>query len=290
MPFIQGRDNYKFGNKNNHRRWKWNRIVEKLRSLKKTVSEAVVIYLPGPDDLDREIALSKGFKNHNLIAIDLNIKNINKIKINRNNCIQADFLDIMAHWNGNPELDVIDGDFCGGLTESLVDMAILLLEMQGRSRWTVLSINMMRGRDKTAKKFRNGLIQVGAPDTKHRGELFYDFYNYIETKNWLIADKLSETDSKKISREDFLKMTEEIGGSELTDYRNKLFDIHNPLFNSYKSESGLVMDSCIFTLLPIAFDRSPDNNYGVKRNKLYSPNKLKHQIAALKAWRTMRAT
>ena len=58
---------YRYGNKNNWRRWAWNRIAEHCPVPK---SEARVLYMPGPEDNDREIAKRHGFSDWNLIGVE----------------------------------------------------------------------------------------------------------------------------------------------------------------------------------------------------------------------------
>jgi hypothetical protein len=71
--------NYKFGTKANWRRWQWNRIVERLAV---PVRDAVVVYLAGPEDLDRPVALSKGFRPDNLIAVDRDGDVVKQLRMN----------------------------------------------------------------------------------------------------------------------------------------------------------------------------------------------------------------
>jgi len=62
-----GLKQYNSTSKKQYRRWVWNAIAERLTCGRR---DAVVAYLPGPDDYDRLIAKQLGFKNENLIAID----------------------------------------------------------------------------------------------------------------------------------------------------------------------------------------------------------------------------
>ena len=54
------------------RRWVWNRVAERINlsitGFKR--SEAFGLYLVGPDDLDRPVAMEKGFLSLNLIAVE----------------------------------------------------------------------------------------------------------------------------------------------------------------------------------------------------------------------------
>ena len=50
-------ESYKFGNKNNWRRWQWNKIMERLN---KPPKDAVVVYLIGPCDIRAFIVKTGG--------------------------------------------------------------------------------------------------------------------------------------------------------------------------------------------------------------------------------------
>ena len=46
-----GRENYKFGRKNNWRRWAWNKAKDRLSV---PVKDAVVLYLPSKQNIDQK--------------------------------------------------------------------------------------------------------------------------------------------------------------------------------------------------------------------------------------------
>ena len=65
------------------RRWVWNRVTERIPKVARDGSrraDATVLYLVGPNDLDREVALSKGFRGFNVIAVDIDEECIVKVR------------------------------------------------------------------------------------------------------------------------------------------------------------------------------------------------------------------
>lgn len=62
-----GIENYNFDEKNKWRIWNWNRIRERLTCKPR---DALVLYLAGPQDLDRAVAMRKGFDPLNMIAVE----------------------------------------------------------------------------------------------------------------------------------------------------------------------------------------------------------------------------
>ncbi len=86
--------NYKTGIKNNWRRSHWNEILRRTNGAEKRLP---VIYFPGPQDLDRIVAVSKGVPTHNLIAIDLSGKNVSRVRAFDGIAIEADARHVTSH-------------------------------------------------------------------------------------------------------------------------------------------------------------------------------------------------
>lgn len=59
---------YDVGPKNHWRRTIWNEILRRTAGQEK---EKLILYLAGPQDLDRKVALQKGVPDQNLVAIDV---------------------------------------------------------------------------------------------------------------------------------------------------------------------------------------------------------------------------
>jgi hypothetical protein len=68
---------YDVGPKNNWRRTIWNEILRRTDGQEK---EKLILYLAGPQDLDRKVALQKGVPDQNLVAIDVVMDNVTRVR------------------------------------------------------------------------------------------------------------------------------------------------------------------------------------------------------------------
>jgi len=255
-----GLDCYKYGTKNNHRRWAWNQII---RMSHKKPQELIVAYLAGPDDIDREIAIQKGFKDCNLIAIDADVMKVNKIKQLKRPAICIDIVDFIRNWTGNPPIDIIIADLCSGLTRKVAkDFMTSCFDSTGLASPTVIYINLMRGRDQVGGLYSKQFTEeVGINNLfKHRG---FQFFTHL---TWHY----------------YQWMLQQYHGSNITYFiEDIVIDamVKNmvPIYNSYKSKNKkTIMDSAIFKYYPLGpTNVIKDRDIGCK-------------LAALKAWRTMR--
>lgn len=309
MIQVPGLDNYKFGRKNNWRRWQWNIITKTLKNLGKKPQDSICLYLRGPDDKDREVALQKGFKSNNMIAVDINKENIKAAKQNGNNAIFIGLGPLLSLWGKQPKIDIIVADFCCGMTETVKEFINDLLLCEGLTDHCILAINLLRGRDPNIK-----IIQEVVP-IKHRGMLFMKEFVYrcflfdmnlgqedvghyhgeitidhtksskkkvilIRTYDkplpWRITICEGETAIGDLSRKMVLGT---IGQYFHTDH-NIWKNAERSCF-SYKSTSGQIMDSIVFHFT------GPNSKHQKVHTACNIPG-LKGKIAALKAWKTMR--
>jgi len=271
----QGLDEYTAGSKKNWRGWEWNRIVERLMV---PVEDALVLYLCGPDDLDRKKALEKGFRPENLIAVDLLEDNVRKVRNAGGIGISHDFGALVREWPADWPIDVIVADFCKGFDRYIARFGLDLLTSPGVSPWvengtlwygdtmrhfcvedfrTVLAINLQRGRDAWSNGIRNNLRRSWPEPLKglelHRGVI------------WVLG-----------FLDGFLKQTGAYSFREMTLLNHGVSWVHN----SYRS-NVVVMDSAVMRLPGVTFSNPlfvchapPDNT-------------ARRKIAACRAVRTM---
>lgn len=133
---------YGFGNKNQWNRWFWNRVDELLMVDK---WDARVMYLAGPRDHDRTMALRHGFRPENLLAIDRDKNNVQRIKDAGGLAIDADLKLVVENWSKDP-VHVFIADYCCGLTPEVADTLTLLFQKPEFAE-CVCVVNMLRGRD-----------------------------------------------------------------------------------------------------------------------------------------------
>lgn len=242
-------DGYKFGNKNNWRRWVWNRICEKYKRSKK---DSIIVYLAGTEDLDRKIAIEKGFKSHNMIAIDRNEEVVKTLREKGVIAIHGDLFEVLKGFSGTScKIDILIADVCCGVTDSVYEFAKhMTAEVYapifdpGHSPddgtavddfdCPVIMFNFMRGRDKGI------ILNSFTGKSKHRGEML------IEAMCKIRAEK-QEKDFKRIAAEQH----RDLNDTELQiideEMENSL-GCYDPEYKSYKS-SNIVMDSVVFNYL-----------------------------------------
>ena len=235
---------YKFGNKNNWRRWVWNRITERLNV---KPQEALVLYLAGRNDFDRREALRRGFAEHNLIAAELNREARKVLRARKALCIDGEIIDAASFWPPPIPLHVLHADFACGLEAKILARCFTLIASQALNT-AVLSFNFMRGRDASTNEMRErwatwqvsrGLMHAQAP--VHRAALFYTEFCFCCFS--FIKGCYRSVDSDGIIQLNELRR-EQI--EEFNNCRRRLWEFTNPVFYTYKSESGQMFDSCIF--------------------------------------------
>lgn len=181
---IQGLEHYRNGRKKNWRGWQWNRIVERLSVEPR---DATVLYLCGPEDLDREWALKRGFRNENLIAVDLSPDNVQRVRRGGGLAICHDLNELVRAWPEDWPIDVVVADFCAGLGDSELGLVHAAVFSRGLNRVgpkepvPVLSVNLQRGRERgdfargvlsQHRRFDNSHTKGFNPG-KHRGLMWY---------------------------------------------------------------------------------------------------------------------
>jgi len=258
--------NYKFGNKNNWRRTVWNIAAKHIPKKK----NAICLYVGDEKDLDRPVAIKKGFYSNNLILVNNDKKVVDKIRRQKKLAITGDVQDILSSWNSETKISFANLDVCCGIEKSIFIDVFNCLFLPVVARPGVVCFNLQRGRDnysndirnkyiKAIKKTRLNIKQFGIDSYKHRGFLLYSS---------ILEFLMSPHKGKDISIEDF-----EFQAAFIKT-------LLEPVFLSYKS--GVVMDSVIIKInkeMPILFQR----DFFPERTKTVSP-----QISAVLAVRTMK--
>lgn len=253
---------YKFGPKNNWRRWAWNRVVERLPS---SVEDATVMYLAGEEDLDRKVAIERGFHSANLIAIDKEKKVVDKLRKKGCIVIHAGLREAMISLCSARRIaNVLVADFCCGLTDTIEDIINLFICDAGNlfpEDGAVLVFNFMRGRDKGG--ITDVLSKTGFNGTKHRGEMFIEYFvsqggvmndafTFAAADNRGMASKSERT---RVYTE-FMQMIDPSFDYEATDsvevWKKFLRERMDPEFNTYKS-GRIRMDSVVMYYRPSFF-------------------------------------
>lgn len=267
-------DERDYREKNQWRRWIWNRCVSQLAV---TPADATVIYLPGAADLDRDVAIAKGFKQHNLVPVERSSQKIRSLRGRGIRCIGDDILVVAQAWD--KPIHVLMLDFCCGLERKLA-LAITPLLMRPHMRNAVIALNLMRGRDPSSSdirdfardamqviKFPNSAdldaIDPGINAPKHRGLLLHYLVTLVFT-DWI-------THAVEKRQKDLPQTLDHC-----------LRKLERPAVCSYRSTTSQTFDSIVFrnpasVLLP--------SKLSLDREK--PARATSRKIAAFRAWQTM---
>lgn len=288
-----GLNEYTGKQKESWRGWMWNRIIERLPdykpgmkngSLQRICRDKVAIYLPGPDDIDRRIAMTKGFRNENLIAVDICEDRIKAVRKAGGVGICGGLQNVLAEWKAKDHLDVVFADLCGGLNES--EKKLWLLASTALNGWGVFAVNLLRGRDKGSNALRSGIKEscsrgyvgdylLGIDPTKHRG-----FQAFAEIVMRLVPLHDGETVASVRNR------------------RAYFIENINPIFNSYSSSgANQIFDSVVMKLWGCAghedsrtVDAITSERTHLIPKKMRTSHSIRPKMAALRAVRTMKGS
>lgn len=234
---------YKFGTKNNWRARVWNRAVSRMAVPPR---DAVALYLAGPDDLDRPLAVRKGFDPLNLIAVNDDQEVVDRIRKSGGIAIRGDVFSVLWHWPRTVPLNFVNLDLCCGLQGVALKFGVLSVLQPHRDTGLVVAVNLQRGRDSGSNCFRDVVVdinqrfgQFNVPDT-HRGMQFY----------WMMALSLSGLAKVRFGLEGSKVglALETVEGEFSRQQAEAVRLCCNPDFYAYKS--GVWMDSVLFSLPP----------------------------------------
>lgn len=284
-----GRESYKFGRKNNWRRQIWNEAKERLVSGGKAISDCTVLYLPGGENLDHQVAISKGFKPWNLYAVENNEDKAKELRNKKVNVIVGDFNDVLNAWPIKEKIDFMFADFCCGITNTAYRFSLNLILCQSMSEKCVVAVNLLRGRD---AQFRDAYSDILKDLDKHRGKQFYRIL--VSTMMLFQYQDWCE------------KNTNAPPSVDVTSFVNSITSKYAlPTSYSYKSLCGgatLYMDSVIFnwgTMINFAdtgqkafrAESTPNTgipSLGVSFDFNHDFKNIKNKVIAAKAIHTMR--
>ncbi len=162
---------YKFGNKNNWRRWAWNRIEERVAHKR----NGIILFLAGPDAADIAEARRRGFDVRNMIAIEKDPAVVSLLRSAGVLTIDGDLTDVLYSWPLDRDVSVIVADFCSGLEDKIIGCFQTVLTGNPSFYSSVIVGNFLRGRDKSSNYYRSYLADGfdGMQKQLHRGMFFY---------------------------------------------------------------------------------------------------------------------
>jgi len=243
---------YDYGPKRNWRRWIYNRAVEHLESLSIRPRDAVVLYLAGEQNFDREIALSKGFLGHNLIAVERDRLAIQKIKDSGTLCVSGELSKVLM--DCTIETSLIVADFCSPICGEVLSCLVNLVN-NPRFKKCILAINLLRGRECLPEDWQESIRG------KHRGQAAFGIMFHlclacfhrcgcvrISGNNAINLDWHGSAEAKRLSAafglpiEDYCKKRELGLASFFWGTPRGIVPSEHP---GYLSTSGQMFDSCV---------------------------------------------
>lgn len=325
---MSGLEQYIGGQKATWRGWQWNSCVQRLPEfdgmhidvrkrnnfIKDVCSEKTVIYLCGPSDVDREHARRFGFRDENVIAVDLDPARTGGVTKNGHPVINSDLSSVVANWPDDWRIDLIVADFCCGFSRQATDFGLSLFASGAVSDRTVVSLNLLRGRDRASnlqRAFIQSLRQViadydqswGMIDVKHQSHRGACWWEWCDIYNGALLAMMSNNSKYKHVPADFDKLS---FGEQLAYYyrvsaewrQGRVLRSRYAL-TSYRSEANRAnfMDTIVFRFWDRNQGFCADGDTGsLKALPIFHQMLLdrgcdhsaRRKIAAMKAWRTMR--
>jgi hypothetical protein len=268
-----GIDNYKTGTKNNWRRHCWNEVRSRIKNRR----DAVVLYLAAEQDLDRRVAVSKGFSSNNLIAVDMRKDVVDRLRAQGKLAVQGRLDHVAVAWGG---VNVIWADLCSNLSEMTYGTFWACLSY-GLADDGVGLFNVMRGRETGPVFAAHNLVSSLLHEydneiipTKHRGEALFHLHLSSLARSFQRDMGLSPDDSERR-----LLRHQEICAPHLASYRGGggkgvFFDT-------------LIVNSCY---MPRANGRARYRDHLIKTcpSEVFEFESTSKRVAAVKAIRSMR--
>jgi hypothetical protein len=247
---------YDSGAKQTWRGWQWNRIAERIPKHKRR--DAVVVYLVGPDDEDRECAKKKGFSNRNLIAIDIDNDNCRRVRDRGGVAVPGNLADLVYMWPSHTPLAGVVADFTCGHNASAIDFSVALATSYAVGpASSVVAVNLLRGRDSWSNNYRASLVDSHSqllPKLRELVPEIEDVGHLLRVRH--ATPSLADIEKHRghtwssAAADLFASQLEKLTGQNAQQSAMAFMETMNPLFNSYKShfdDAVQVMDSVVCT-------------------------------------------
>lgn len=135
-------------------RW-WKSAAKRCSELKISPKMARVIYMPGPEDLDRKVARRYGFRDHNLIGVDRDSSLCRDLRKRGVTMINGDIIEVLAAWNPINLPDVILLDTCNALGVGFTQIMHLFICGNFLNKNLVFGANVICGHDQLVMNWRD---------------------------------------------------------------------------------------------------------------------------------------
>lgn len=191
---------YSFGQKNNWRRRVWNRIAglagERWSSgladfgSFPCVGDMRVLFMPGPSCEDVPVALAKGFRKKNLVAVDSDEQACRQARKTGILAVRGDLSSVLHALDEDDAFDVIFADLCTNVSRSLHAFVLSVIISRARRTPLHLIVNTLRGRE--TKPYAEALAHHKSymPEMKHRGVAVHALILHALQQIGLLKDQL----------------------------------------------------------------------------------------------------
>ena len=153
-----GLKSYDFEAKQAWRIWQYNRILDMLSVVHRLkfnrgiqTSDLVtynVLYLCGPDDIDGRFLSDRGFNKARCIPVEKDLTIVTQLRSVGVNVWHSSLENAMLALPIDAEVHIVLADFCCGITNAIYEFIDCLLFSGGLASPFVLSVNLLRGRDR----------------------------------------------------------------------------------------------------------------------------------------------
>ena len=266
-------ESYRFGSKNQWRREVWAEIARRVPRSERR--EATVLYLAGPEDLDRKEARFFGFNPDLMIAVDQSPQVVANLRRRHVTAIRGKLSEVVASWPAGRPVRVLIADLCTCVGEEPRRLALYLFGGRCVAPGSIVMLNLQRGREHGTGRDEvrrvqetadvvNRFTDVEIADPKHRG---------LVILQW-IALHAALGKAASITG-DLGHQARAIAGSYRHDlgWARSFLERTRPRRFTYRST--VTMDTLVFTMTQPSFDFS-------------DPRPLRRRIAAALAVQTMR--
>lgn len=298
---MNGLDSYDNGPKNTWRGWQWNEIVKHLPEFKwrhgfdvrkmnnqdrRVCAGKNVLYLRGPEDKDVEHALRRGFREGNLIAVDINEANVRLAKQAGQQAVCGKLQDVISEWGNGDPIDVVVADMCCAFNGGAIEMLYSLLTARCIDNRSVVSVNLQRGRDSVTDTVFKERCDI------HRARRWWLAYaleviehNY-RAEHGSLRDMLLDENGRASEDNPFVKkVLEGFRAATLPEYYSYRASPQKPFMDS------VVMSWIRINLTrPDAIPELPRDGWRSRGTDYLSKRRIKtkRRIAAMRAVHTMR--
>lgn len=291
---------YDLGPKNHWRRTIWNEVLRRTAGREK---EELILYLAGPQDLDRKVALQKSVPDQNLVAIDVVMENVNRVRQGASPALRGDIIDVLWSWPEDWPVCAVLMDFCSGI-EWNNGGAYDPFETKPLRNATVM-VNFMRGRDSWSNEIRENLERAGllkplwrstllggepelvVEETTNRAFQFLAFHAW----DLFCVTQTGEARSPgpRGTRGAMLLPDDEQTAKEFNAEIGLILGAMKPRFFSYRS-GNLVFDSAVFQSHARNLDRVPAHLQELKQNAEFAIAQNRAQMRSPELARAIAAT